>query len=72
MEVCIKPNFKQMPDDQLRDYIKQHRTDDEAIADLFVNRRSSDAEATWYTTAGIKETVDIICQRITKPEESQP
>lgn len=40
------PNFKAMSRTELRNYIKQHHTDDEAIAELFVNRRSSDAEAT--------------------------
>jgi hypothetical protein len=60
----MKPNLKQMSDDQLREYIKQHRTDNEAIAELFVNRRSSDAEATWYATAGVSDTVDVIKKQI--------
>lgn len=60
----MKPNFKAMSKTELRDYVLQHRTDDEALAELFVNRRSSDAEATWYNTSGVKETEDVIRQRL--------
>jgi len=31
----------------LRTYVKEHRTDDEAIRELFVNRPSPDETATW-------------------------
>lgn len=36
----MKPNFKSISLAELRDYVKQHITDDEAIRDLFVNRRN--------------------------------
>ena len=36
-------NFKEMPRDELIAYIKEHRTDDEAIRELFVNRRNPNA-----------------------------
>lgn len=67
----MKPNFKQMSDVQLREYIKQHRTDNEAIAELFVNRRSSDAEATWYATAELSDTVDVIQQKINQRQAGE-
>lgn len=41
-----KPNFKEMLKSELIAYIKQNRTDDEAIRELFVNRRNPNA--TWY------------------------
>ncbi len=41
-----KPNFKEMSKSELIAYIKQNRTDDEAIRELFVNRRNPNA--TWY------------------------
>lgn len=67
----MKLNFEQMSDSQLREYIKQHRTDNEAIAELFVNRRSSDAEATWYATAGVSDTVDVIQQKIDQRQDGE-
>lgn len=40
----MKPNFKSMSLAELRDYVKQHRTDDDAIHELFVNRRNPNAK----------------------------
>ena len=39
-----KPNFSQLTRQELKRYIRQHPTDDEAIRELFVNRRSPDAK----------------------------
>jgi hypothetical protein len=39
----MKPNFKEMTKQELIAYIKEHRTDDEAIHELFVNRRRTNA-----------------------------
>ena len=39
----MKPNYKQMSFKELRSYIIAHREDDEAIHELFVNRRNPDA-----------------------------
>ena len=38
-----KPNFSQLTRQDLKSYIRQHPTDDEAIRELFVNHRSPDA-----------------------------
>lgn len=40
----MKPDFKAMPPAELRDYVKEHRNDDEAIYELFVNRRNPNAK----------------------------
>jgi hypothetical protein len=64
----MKPNYQQMTDDQLRAYIKEHRTDEEAIQELFVHRRSPDESATWYSVPfspeGIEEVQELIRQKI--------
>lgn len=39
----MKPDFKKMSRQELRQYILAHREDEEAIEELFVNRRSLDA-----------------------------
>ncbi len=39
-----KPDFTQMTRKELKVYIRQHPTDDEAIRELFVNRRSPNAK----------------------------
>lgn len=39
----MKPNFQEMSRDELKKYILSHPTDDEAIRELFINRRKSDA-----------------------------
>lgn len=40
----MKLDFKSMSLAELRDYVKKHRNDDEAIHELFVNRRNPDAK----------------------------
>lgn len=36
----MKPNFREMSKEDLIAYIKANRTDDEAIRELFINRRN--------------------------------
>lgn len=40
----MKPNFKEMSFSELRAYIVANRSDEEAIEELFVNRRVSNTE----------------------------
>lgn len=56
----MKPNFKEMPKEELIAYIKEHRTDSEAIRELFVNRRSPEETATWYPAPLNEEGVRIM------------
>jgi hypothetical protein len=68
MEVYMKPNYQQMTNVELRAYIKENRTDEEAIQELFVNRRSPDDSATWHSVLfgleGIEETQELIRQKM--------
>ena len=43
-----KPNFSQLTRKELKAYIRQHPTDDEAIRELFVSRRHPDAKIVRY------------------------
>lgn len=43
-----RPDFDKMSRSELKAYVLQHRTDDEAVRALF-DRRSPDETATWYT-----------------------
>jgi hypothetical protein len=47
MEVCMKPDYNEMTNTQLRAYILQHRDDLDAM-EAFFARRSPDSEATWF------------------------
>lgn len=71
----MKPNFSQMSLSELRAYVKQHRTDDEAIRELFVNRRSPDETATWYPAPldeeGIKIMEEAFRQKIQEIEDKR-
>ena len=40
----MKSNFSKMSLVELRAYVKKHRNDDEAIHELFVNRRNPNAK----------------------------
>lgn len=55
-----KPNFTQMTRKQLKTYIRQHPTDDEAIRELFINRRSPNAKSYPYPYNMTKEELDNI------------
>ena len=39
-----KPNFSQLTRQELKAYIRQHPSDEEAIRELFINRRHPDAK----------------------------
>ncbi len=55
-----KPNFKQMTRKELKTYIRQNPTDDEAIRELFVNRRSPNSKTYPYPYDMTKEELDNI------------
>ena len=55
-----KPNFTQMTRKELKTYIRQNPTDDEAIRELFINRRSPNAKAYPYPYDMTKEELDNI------------
>lgn len=54
------PNFEQMTRKELKAYIRQNPTDDEAIRELFVHRRSPDAKAYPYPYHMTKEELDDV------------
>jgi hypothetical protein len=55
-----KPNFTQMTRKELKTYIRQNPTDDEAIRELFVNRRSPNAKTYPFPYDMSKEELDNI------------
>jgi hypothetical protein len=55
-----KPNFTQMTRKELKTYIRQNPTDDEAIRELFVNRRTNNATTYPYPKDMTKEEIDNI------------
>ncbi len=57
----MKPNFSKMTLTELRAYVKEHRTDDEAIHELFVNRRNPNAPK--YPYAQSAEEIEEILRR---------
>jgi hypothetical protein len=64
----MRPNYKQMTNAELLAYLKEHRTDEEAIQELFVHRRSPDESATWHSAPfrpeGIQQTEELIRQKV--------
>lgn len=57
-----KPNFKEMGFWDLRAYVVEHRDDEEAIHELFINRRNPNAQS--YSSSNPKEIEDIIKRKI--------
>lgn len=55
-----KPNFKQMSRYDLKKYIRSHPTDDDAIRELFVNRRNPNAKRYPYPYDMSPEEVEAI------------
>lgn len=55
-----KPNFQQMSRYDLKKYIRSHPTDDEAIRELFVNRRNPNAKRYPYPYDMSPEEVEAI------------
>lgn len=74
-DLLMKPNFKEMTKPELITYVKEHRTDDEAIRELFVNRRSPDETATWYPAPldpeSIRITEEAIRSKVQEIENEQ-
>ena len=63
----MKPNFKEMTREELVVYVKENRTDDEAIGELFINRR--DPNAVRYPADQTPEEIKEILQQ--KIEQKQ-
>ncbi len=64
-----KPNFTQISRKELKYYIGQHPTDDEAIRELFINRRSPDAKIYPFPYDMSKQELDEIFSRITQKDQ---
>lgn len=56
-------DFSRMTLAELRAYVKAHRTDDEAIHELFVNRRNPNAKVYPYNQSG-EEIEEILRRKI--------
>lgn len=54
------PNFSEMTRKELKAYIRQHPTDDEAIRELFINRRDPNAKVYPFPYEMSKEELDQI------------
>ena len=57
-DLKMKPNFKEMTKAELLAYIKEHRTDDEAIRELFINRANPDAA--WHSASTTPDEIKQI------------
>jgi hypothetical protein len=55
-----KPDFTTMTRKELKTYIRQNPTDDEAIRELFINRRMDNAKTYPYPYDMNKEEIDSI------------
>ncbi|MDJ0599684.1 MAG: hypothetical protein QNJ37_12685 [Crocosphaera sp.] len=55
-----KPNFKEMTRKELKKYVLSHPTDDEAIRELFINRRNPNAKIYPYPYEMSYEEVEAI------------
>ena len=62
----MKPNFKEMSFSDLRSYIVAHRDDDEALHELFVNRRNPNAPKYPYAQSedDLKQMEEILRRKI--------
>ena len=60
-----KPDFSQLTRKELKAYIRQHPTDDEAIRELFINRRHPDAKVYPFPYNMDKEELDNLFRRKT-------
>jgi len=66
----MKPNFKEMSREELIAYVKEHRTDDEAIHELFVNRRNPNAKV-YPANQTMDEIKQILLEKIREKEQNQ-
>lgn len=64
-----KPNYKEMTHEELRKYVLAHRDDDEAINELFVNRRDPNAKV-YPANMSIEEMTQVIQERIKANNQS--
>lgn len=55
-----KPDFTQMNRKELKTYIRQNPTDDEAVRELFINRRSHNAKTYPYPYNMTKEELEEV------------
>ena len=55
-----KPNFQEMSRKELKKYVLSHPTDDEAIRELFINRRNPNAKIYPYPYEMSYEDVEAI------------
>jgi hypothetical protein len=55
-----KSNFSQLTRQELKSYIRQHPTDEEAIRELFVNRHHPDAKVFPPPSEMTKEELDNV------------
>ncbi len=55
-----KPDFQQMTRKELQKYILAHPTDDEAIRELFINRRNPNAQIYPYPYDLPYEEIEVI------------
>ena len=65
----MKPDFKTMTKKELIAYVKQHRTDDEAIHELFINR--ANPNPTWYPANQTPEEIEQILRHKIKEKEQR-
>ncbi len=65
----MKTDYEKMSWSELRAYVLEHREDLEAIQALF-NRRSPDADATWYkfpyTEEGQRQMAEVFRQQMNR------
>jgi hypothetical protein len=65
-----KPDFKQMTRKELKKYILAHPTDDEAIRELFINRRNPNTKVYPYPYDMPYEEVEAIFKSKLNQSES--
>jgi len=70
----MKADFHKMPRKELLAYCKEHRDDDEAWG-IYLDRRSPDETATWYsfplTEEGNKQMEQVFRQKIQEIENKR-
>jgi len=66
----MKPDFQQMTRKELKKYILGHPTDDEAIRELFINRRNPNAKVYPYPYDMPYEEVEAILKSKLNQSES--
>jgi hypothetical protein len=67
MEVCM--NLSELSQTQLKQYLSEHRNDDEKFSSALQELMSRDPNPTWYPPTGWEETGRIIQQKIKEMEE---